>query len=472
MNYHIYNNKCHIATNTSLSQCLHSSVYLYFVVHLSITSVLIVLMLIVNILLLCVLWRAKSTRKVKKECYGYYMINLCVIDLLAVITCTICTVLYTFNKSCHQLSNLWRAYSSCQLSLSSGWIATVAVMIMERFLVNKNPLLKWKAFQRMKTKLNIVWIWAIFISLPQFIFYEYVNVEVHCTCRILSLEPVYMKVNAVVRITSMVVLPSCIILVSSVGVLTPHSSESAVSLKRKKGQQQFAYLVLLLWVTFLCSNLPKYLFELVTTFNLVNNHRSLNEQIFVYLMLTSWAIYLATPFIYFVTYGKILKLELEKNLKRNSQRSANSNCSNTNGSLFSYKGSDGDHVECFLTRHLFQNIGILDGNMIQHLSDDICKEEARNSRRPSVMGDNIRKQSLLGGVMGENSRKYSLFQKRSDATVGNLINVMEARYFTALGPSFEHSVNTLNQNVTKWCNFGMQYITYGDDCLRYLIGGN
>ena len=59
---------------------------------------------------------------------------------------------YRFSETCEQFTKFWTTFSSLQILLSSGWIATVAVMIMERFGVTRNPLLKRATSRRMKIR--------------------------------------------------------------------------------------------------------------------------------------------------------------------------------------------------------------------------------------------------------------------------------------------------------------------------------
>ena len=109
-------------------------------------------------------------------------------------------------------------------------------MIMERFLLNRDPLLKRRTFRRMKNKLSLVWVWAVGVALPQLIFYRYVNIEIHCSMEMYSQDSPYIKMYAALRMMALYIIPSWLILKSSARLLALHNTESALSLKRKKGE--------------------------------------------------------------------------------------------------------------------------------------------------------------------------------------------------------------------------------------------
>ena len=93
------------------------------------------------------------------------------------------------------------------------------------------------------------------------------------------------------------------------------TKKNAVSLKRKKGHQQLSYLVFVLWTTFVVSNLPKHVLEVV--YGLSSNRVSMDvayqrEQTFMCILVFSWSIYLVTPLVYFLLYRRLLLHELKR----------------------------------------------------------------------------------------------------------------------------------------------------------------
>ena len=105
-------------------------------------------------------------------------------------------------------------------------------------------------------------------------------------------------------------------------------------------------------------------------------------------------------------------------------------------------------MDSFLAQRFVQNIGLLDGNMIENLTFDMCKEmnTQTNTRRISTAhkcGENSRRMSG-GGAGGETGggRRLSLFWKSDgvDESGG------ESRFLSSLLPSYEHCVKKLNQN--------------------------
>ena len=382
----------------------------FSIIGVSITSLLLSFVFLSNIILGYILWRAKSARKIKNGYYGYYLINICTIDLLAATIYTICTVLFKFQEGC-EFEMYSRIYSSLHILFSSAWIATVAVMVMERFVVTRNPLLKRKSLRRLKYKLYLAWLWAILNSLPQLLWYDYITIE-----------PKWF--HPMLRMITIFVIPSLLIIISSAGVLTHSSSESALSLRRKKGHQRFVHFTFLLWLTFICCSLPKLQFEFQA-----KDHDCSDEHL--YFLLVSWAIYLIAPILYVMIHAKLLKNELMKQRSNYNPERRNSLPS------FRKHSTDQRDFEIYSTRALIQNMGVLDSDLLHRLSIDIPSDEGRKT---SILVENMRKYSIFNADMRKTCRKQSMFRRRSSATPADNI-------FLPLPIPYEHSVNTLNQKV-------------------------
>ena len=126
----------------------HSSDALFTISGTSVASGIIFLTLITNTLLLLILSRAKSTRKIRNDCYGYYLINLCVTNIVAALVCIVTSVLYS-SLTCEHFSQFLQIFCALHVLSSSICVETIALMTLERHLIVQNPLHRYK-FSRKK----------------------------------------------------------------------------------------------------------------------------------------------------------------------------------------------------------------------------------------------------------------------------------------------------------------------------------
>ena len=101
-------------------------------VRVTIASLLIILSSLANLLFLLILYRVKSTREIKNDCYGFYVIHLSITNLLASIVSTVTAVAYSRSDP-GDLTTYMRCTSTLQILTSSLSIETVALMTLERY---------------------------------------------------------------------------------------------------------------------------------------------------------------------------------------------------------------------------------------------------------------------------------------------------------------------------------------------------
>jgi len=410
-----------------------------YAIRVSVVTLLILLTFFLNSSLLCVLWRVRYTKVIRDDGCGHYIINLCVIDLLAAVICSICTALYKLTTRCSQFKMVWVTSSALQILLSSGWIATVAVMMRDRLRIANNPLLKRRTFWRMTYGIVIAWCWAAANTSPQFFLQDYISVDVHWKCPHVHDDSHSHKVlYSLIRIVLMFLLPSSIILISSFGILRHHfTAENSLSLKRKKGHQRFVYLVFLLWVTFTVSNLPKHLLELGFIFNDAHTQveRYEREQIIMYILIVSWSIHMISPIAYFVAYKDILQHEMRELAKQSSclqrfwpttGKKMIVNSKNVMASPYNAM-DDFDWESCFnQNMYLLQNLGLL---------ENLNKKPVLN-KKMSIFSSNDEGPGML--VAGMRRVSQPLIKKKS---------VVDQPVNPYVVSTHKHSVHTLNQRV-------------------------
>lgn len=425
----------------------------FFDFRIGISSVLITLIIIANTILALFLWRAKSARRIKNGYFGFYLFNLCIIDFIAAFDysfMTACTILSSFNYECPSAIS-WRTYSSIHILLSSAYITTVAVMVFERLILTRNTLLRRESLRRMKYKLYFTWVWSLTNALPQLMLYKNGNDHDNCTCNCTNQSDfvTLKRMYSGSRVITMFILPSSVIVVSVFGVLTRHSCESALALKRKKEHERFSYLVLLLWLSFVCSNMPKIVYEINSS--LKDKHREKESERIsrrhkhMYTVLISLSIHLLTPIIYAIIYANILKTDIKKlriyeypseTVRKMSQFTLRRFSSDPNS----------DELDGLSTRSILLNLGMHQDNILQRLSIDIGIDDSNYNRRTSVIVDHIRRHSLFSADIRKINRKQSLAcRKRSSVTGETLTNLSDGRFLTPFPPTFEYSLNTLNQ---------------------------
>ena len=123
-------------TKTNATMCNHTQTYgsMFPEVRVSIASVIIILSLLANLLFLVVLSRVKSTREIKNDCYGFYLIHLSSTNLFASLVCIITAIAYSKSDP-GDLKTYMRITSTLHILSSSLSIETIALMTLERFKV-------------------------------------------------------------------------------------------------------------------------------------------------------------------------------------------------------------------------------------------------------------------------------------------------------------------------------------------------
>ena len=389
---------------------------------MGVASVIIVLTFVANFLLLVILYRAKSTREIKNDCYGYYLINLSITNLLASIVSIITCVSYS-TLECN-FAFLLQLLCALHIISSSISIETVALMTMERYRVVQNPLRKRKTLSRVKRKIYFIWVWACANACPQLFLNKYVDIAVHVhQCDHERSLALYAKVYSFFLLISIIVIPTAIILICSTGVLLAYSTESALSLKRRKRYRRFVNFVFLLWVAFIVSNTPKYVIEIGVSMGLRSDY---NELMFVIVLILSWSNYLLIPFIYISIYGRIIKPELWKIYDEGDNCRFSHIYQALHSPLFSSRSSSINDIETYLIRRPLLHIENIDGNVIQHINFELYNEEI-NSNRNSAISEG----------------KHSIFRKRLGTPEKHTHD--DNPFLNSLVPSVEHVINKLNQ---------------------------
>ena len=179
-------------------------------------------------------------------------------------------------------------------------------MTMERNRVSRNPLAKRKTLSRVKRKIYIIWLWAIVNASPQLFFNKYVGVSAYFhSCSKIQYWQAAATLYSVFQLFSVFCVPTGIVLFCSIGVLLAYNTETALSLKRRKRYRKFVRLVLLLVVTFIITNFPKQILELIVTSN-SRSHDNTTEKYFLGCVLLSWTNCLLVPILYMVMYGTLM----------------------------------------------------------------------------------------------------------------------------------------------------------------------
>ena len=247
----------------------------------------------------------------------------------------------------------------------------------------------------------------------------------------------------------MFVVPSVIILFSTIGVLTHYfTSENALSVKRRKGHQRLSYLVFALWITFLASNLPQHFLEfgygLVNRSEVVSNAEGYNrEQTFMFTLVFSWSIYFVTPILYFFIYKHILKYEMTKSGNKTclfvctplnwvSDAQDLQRAATKTQIKCTLKSMDDFDVENSEFRYLLQNLGLLEP------SSSGKGSSLREGTLPSITTTN---ESERENSLSARIRKISqpLLKRKSTVTTPGSISD------PYLLQSNEHFLHTLNQ---------------------------
>lgn len=395
----------------------------------SVASILIIVTCLANILLLLILYRAKSTREIKNDCYGYYLINLCITNILAAIVCIITSITYA-NMSCDSFSSLLQILCALQIISSSICIETVALMTMERYHVAQNPIRKRKTLSRVKQKIYIIWLWAFINASPQLFLHRYVDIEAYLhQCTLKHYWIVYIKLYAFFLMFSIVIIPSAIILFCSIGVLLAYSTESALSLKRRKRYRRFVYFVLVLWMAYMLTNFPKYLLEISLSMN-IRYRKDISEWIFSIFLILSWCNYLLIPAIYIGFYGRIIKHELWKMYDKNENCRLSHIYQVLHSPIFSSRSSSINDIETYLIRRPLLHVDEIDGHVMQHINFELYNDEV-NSNRNSAVHDG----------------KHSIFRKRLLTADKHVLD--ENQFLSALVPNVDHVINKLNQKDVR-----------------------
>lgn len=391
----------------------------------SFASILIVSSGLANIFLLLILYRAKSTREIKNDCYGYYLCNMCITNLLVSILCIVTSVIYT-RLTCKKFFYLLRMLCGLHIVTSSICIETIALMTMERYHVIQNPLRKRKTLSRVKQKIYIIWVWGLINGLPQFFFHKYVDVEAYLPqCRTEEYSVTYIKLYSFFLLFSIIVIPTIIIFVCGIGVLLAYSTESALSLKRRKRYRRFVYFVFALWLSFILTNFPKYLLEISMNLN-VWHKDDVSEIIFAIFLLLSWSNYLLVPIIYISCYGKMIKIELWKACNAGNNCSLSHIYQALHPPIFSAQTTNTNEAETYLIRRPLLHINEIDEYVMQHINFELYSDEV-NINRNSTSGDG----------------RQSIFRKR--LTTQDKHTLDENPFLNALVPDVEHVINKLNQ---------------------------
>ena len=302
------------------------------------------------------------------------------------------------------------------------------ICIHSRYHVTQNPLRKRKTLSRVKQKIFLIWLWAILNSFPQAIFYQHVNGEdFFHSCQITNVSS-RVKIYATLRFLSLFVVPTVIIVFCSGGILLAYSTESALALKRRERYRKFVCFVGVLLFSFLVTNLPKNILELVMNMGVseqLGHHKII---LFVSFLLLSWLNYMFTPLIYLLMYNKDLRAELWTSSPPPVVKTINCGLSHIynqmfNSPMMSSRGSSiVDYDNDLVRRHLLE-ADDMDGMLMERINS--------------------------GGSSGHNSMVVdgltSMFKKRGgggDKTVG----CDENDLFRVLMPNVEYFVNKLNQN--------------------------
>ena len=283
----------------------------YSVTRVSLAFTTLVLIFIVNTFVIIMLIRSKSTRASKNDYYGFYLINICTVDLFIGIVYMPVTVFYqdAVVVSIKTIS-CCKIMSALHVLNPSIYIATIVMMILERYLILSSRSGKRSSLTRVKFKVFIAWLWAIAISSPQIFFHFYSSTPIYWRCNGLYPTSFYSKSYSFIVIISMFVVPSVIILYSIIGISRSYSSRSALLLKRKKRYQQFISMTLLLLLIFCVCNLPTFLSDILIQYSEDSKFKLILKNVYPFFLLFSCFNYLFSPLVYYIMYRKSLKTDL------------------------------------------------------------------------------------------------------------------------------------------------------------------
>ena len=102
--------------------CRPEDLQAFYLVRVIVVGFVILLTFLVNSSLLYVLMRVREGKAIRDDGCGYYIINLCIIDLIASVICSVCTALYRLSETCDEFRRFWITSSSLQILSSTGSI--------------------------------------------------------------------------------------------------------------------------------------------------------------------------------------------------------------------------------------------------------------------------------------------------------------------------------------------------------------
>ena len=213
------------------------------------------------------------------------------------------------------------------------------------------------------------------------------------------------------------------------GILLAYSTESALALKRRERYRKFVTFVGVLMFSFLLTNLPKNILELVMNMGVSEQLGQRKTILFVAFLLLSWLNYLFTPLIYLLMYNKDLRAELWTTSP--VVKTVNCGFSQLYNQMFnspllsSRRSSDVDFDNDLVRRHLLA-ADEMDGKLMEQM------KSGGSSGHNSVIVDGL----------------TSIFKKRvggGEKSVG----CEEGDVLRVLMPNVEYVVNRLNQNTNS-----------------------
>ena len=128
--------------------------------HFCATTSLAAIAIIANIYLIVFIARTKSTRTCKNSCYGYYLLHLCLVEIIMAALSIPFSLAY-HSENIENGASFYKIGCIVKRLLCCVCHGTIAIMVYQRFLCLHNSIRKRKAFVNLKISLCFVWFWAI-----------------------------------------------------------------------------------------------------------------------------------------------------------------------------------------------------------------------------------------------------------------------------------------------------------------------
>ncbi|XP_066910052.1 uncharacterized protein [Clytia hemisphaerica] len=263
--------------------------------HFSIIATIATIAIIANIYLVTYIMRTKTTPICKNSCYGYYLLHISFLDILASTLAILLSINTHAAVKPSSSSMSWISLNGHYLNhIFCGVVhSTIALMLYQKFLCLRKSSHKRKAFFNLKLSLSLTWCWAVGSVLPEIIVYKNAIEE----------EDRENSSCLIVIIVLLIIVPFLMIGYYRISILRLRTCESVLLLKRSREYRKFASVCLLLSIALVACNLPKYLYHLLQMMNKEGKiDFSFSEKLQTIFDTISWLYLPFIPLIYCLTY--------------------------------------------------------------------------------------------------------------------------------------------------------------------------